>query len=111
MSHHPPVSAYFYISPTNKVRIIGELRPKSKFLGNSVSTVMEGENRVFLMGKPEDGGESAYNAMRSSHINCFRIRVRDYDAKHVCKRNPVWEDGIRVRRYVCCKERENEHEL
>lgn len=57
VSHHPPVSAYFYISPANKVRIIGELRPKSKFLGNSVSTVMEGENRVFLMGKPEDGGE------------------------------------------------------
>lgn len=39
----------------NKVRIIGELRPKSKFLGNSVSTTMEGENRIFFMGKPEDG--------------------------------------------------------
>jgi len=37
------------------VRIAGELRPKSKFLGNSVSTIMEGENRVFLMGKPGDG--------------------------------------------------------
>ncbi|CAE7191225.1 unnamed protein product [Rhizoctonia solani] len=55
VSHHPPVSAYFYISPANKVRIVGELRPKSKFLGNSVMTVMEGENRVLLMGKPEDG--------------------------------------------------------
>ncbi|KAB5588656.1 Oxysterol-binding protein [Ceratobasidium theobromae] len=55
VSHHPPISAYFYISPANKVRIVGELRPKSKFLGNSVMTVMEGENRVLLMGKPEDG--------------------------------------------------------
>ncbi|KAF8523108.1 hypothetical protein BU17DRAFT_43974 [Hysterangium stoloniferum] len=55
VSHHPPVSAYFYISPANKVRFTGELKPKSKFLGNSVSTNMEGENRVFLMGKPEDG--------------------------------------------------------
>ena len=55
VSHHPPISAYFYISPVNKVRIVGELRPKSKFLGNSVMTVMEGENRVLLMGKPEDG--------------------------------------------------------
>ncbi|KAG8759622.1 hypothetical protein FRC11_001697 [Ceratobasidium sp. 423] len=55
VSHHPPVSAYLYISPANKVRIVGELRPKSKFLGNSVMTVMEGENRVLLMGKPEDG--------------------------------------------------------
>lgn len=57
MSHHPPVSAFYYISPENKVSIVGELRPKSKFLGNSVSTVMEGENRVYLMGRPQDGGE------------------------------------------------------
>jgi len=56
VSHHPPISAFFYISPANHVRIIGELRPKSKFLGNSVSTTMEGENRVTLLGKPDDGG-------------------------------------------------------
>jgi len=55
VSHHPPISAYLYISPANKVMIAGELRPKSRFLGNSVSTVMEGENRITLMGKPEDG--------------------------------------------------------
>jgi hypothetical protein len=41
----------------NKLYIIGELRPKSRFLGNSVSTVMEGENRVYLLGRPEDGRE------------------------------------------------------
>ncbi|KAJ3862425.1 MAG: hypothetical protein NXY57DRAFT_999089 [Lentinula lateritia] len=55
VSHHPPVSAFFYISPENRLMILGELRPKSKFLGNSVSTTMEGENRVTLLGKPEDG--------------------------------------------------------
>ncbi|KAF8895025.1 hypothetical protein CPB84DRAFT_1816030 [Gymnopilus junonius] len=55
VSHHPPISAFFYISPANHVSIVGELRPKSKFLGNSVSTNMEGENRVTLLGKPEDG--------------------------------------------------------
>ncbi|KIY45736.1 Oxysterol-binding protein [Fistulina hepatica ATCC 64428] len=55
VSHHPPVSAFFYITPENRVSIIGELRPKSKFLGNSVSTTMEGENRVTLLGLPEDG--------------------------------------------------------
>ncbi|KAH7104257.1 Oxysterol-binding protein [Auriculariales sp. MPI-PUGE-AT-0066] len=55
VSHHPPISAYFYISPANKILITGELRPKSKFLGNSVCTVMEGENRVTLLGRPEDG--------------------------------------------------------
>ncbi|KAH8101584.1 Oxysterol-binding protein [Cristinia sonorae] len=55
VSHHPPISAFYYISPANKVAILGELRPKSKFLGNSVSTTMEGENRILLMGRPEDG--------------------------------------------------------
>ncbi|PAV21754.1 Oxysterol-binding protein [Pyrrhoderma noxium] len=55
VSHHPPISAYFYISPANKIRIIGEIKPKSKFLGNSVSTTVEGENRILLMGRPEDG--------------------------------------------------------
>lgn len=55
VSHHPPISAFYYISPANKLCILGELRPKSKFLGNSVSTVMEGENRVLLMGRPDDG--------------------------------------------------------
>ncbi|KAI0353174.1 Oxysterol-binding protein, partial [Trametes cingulata] len=54
VSHHPPVSAFYYVSPANKVCVIGELRPKSKFLGNSVSTTMEGENRVCLLGRPED---------------------------------------------------------
>lgn len=55
VSHHPPVSAFYYVSPANKVAIVGELRPKSKFLGNSVSTTMEGENRVYLMDRPDDG--------------------------------------------------------
>jgi hypothetical protein len=55
VSHHPPISAFYYISPANQVAIVGELRPKSKFLGNSVSTTMEGENRVMLLGSPEDG--------------------------------------------------------
>jgi oxysterol-binding protein-related protein 8 len=57
VSHHPPVSAFYYISPSNRVAIIGELRPKSKFLGNSVSTTMEGESRITLLGCPDDGGE------------------------------------------------------
>jgi len=39
----------------NELCIVGELRPKSRFLGNSVSTVMEGENRVYLLGRPDDG--------------------------------------------------------
>jgi Oxysterol-binding protein len=63
VSHHPPISAFYYVSPANKVAIVGELRPKSKFLGNSVSTVMEGQSRITLMGRPEDSGKSiAYSS-------------------------------------------------
>jgi len=55
VSHHPPISAYFYYSPANHLRISGELKPKVRFLGNSVSTVMEGQNRLYLTKRPEDG--------------------------------------------------------
>ncbi|KAK4689514.1 hypothetical protein P7C73_g599, partial [Tremellales sp. Uapishka_1] len=55
VSHHPPVSAFFYVSPKNGVLITGELKPKSRFLGNSAATIMEGQNRVRLLRKPEDG--------------------------------------------------------
>ncbi|KAF8665102.1 hypothetical protein AX16_000569 [Volvariella volvacea WC 439] len=55
VSHHPPISAFFYISPANHVSIVGELKPKSRYLGNSVATIMEGENRIKLLGLPDDG--------------------------------------------------------
>ncbi|KIM21995.1 hypothetical protein M408DRAFT_333118 [Serendipita vermifera MAFF 305830] len=55
VSHHPPISAYYYVSPQNNLRISGEIKPSSRFLGNSVSTVMGGENRVYLIKRPEDG--------------------------------------------------------
>lgn len=42
VTHHPPVSAYVYMSPRNCLSITGEIRPKSKFLGNSAATIMEG---------------------------------------------------------------------
>lgn len=55
VSHHPPVSAYYYVSPENDLIIFGELKPKSKFLGNSAATLMGGENRVVLLDRLEDG--------------------------------------------------------
>ncbi|TKA75374.1 hypothetical protein B0A55_06018 [Friedmanniomyces simplex] len=41
-SHHPPKSSYFYMAPEHKIRIDGTLKPRSKFLGNSVGSFMEG---------------------------------------------------------------------
>jgi hypothetical protein len=40
VSHHPPISAYYYASPENGIVIAGDIRPKSKFLGNSAATLM-----------------------------------------------------------------------
>ena len=41
-SHHPPKSSYFYMAPEHHIRIDGTLKPRSKFLGNSVGSFMEG---------------------------------------------------------------------
>lgn len=54
-TNYQPVSAFFYISPQNGLLVTGELKPKSRFLGNSAATIMEGEDRIRLLDRPEDG--------------------------------------------------------
>lgn len=41
-SHHPPKSSYFFMAPEHDIRIDGTLKPRSKFLGNSAASMMEG---------------------------------------------------------------------
>ncbi|KAI0137101.1 hypothetical protein BJ170DRAFT_43952 [Xylariales sp. AK1849] len=41
-SHHPPKSSYFYMAPEHHIRVDGTLKPRSKFLGNSAASLMEG---------------------------------------------------------------------
>lgn len=55
VSHHPPISAWYFASPANHIELSGDLRPKSKFLGNSAATIMEGGDRARLLDRPEDG--------------------------------------------------------
>lgn len=55
VSHHPPISAFYYASPGNQIEIWGELRPKSKFLGNSAATIMEGTSKLRFGDRHEDG--------------------------------------------------------
>ncbi|KAG0338239.1 hypothetical protein BG004_007302 [Podila humilis] len=52
VSHHPPISVYYYASPENNLRIVGDLLPKSKFLGNSAATLMQGEINVGFTNRP-----------------------------------------------------------
>lgn len=49
-SHHPPRSSFYYAQPANHIQIQGELSPRSKFLGNSAATVMEGGNVISFPG-------------------------------------------------------------
>ncbi|KAG0374983.1 hypothetical protein BGX24_009681 [Mortierella sp. AD032] len=52
VSHHPPISAYYYASPENNISIVGDLLPKSKFQGNSAATLMQGEINVSFTNRP-----------------------------------------------------------
>ncbi|KAJ3064849.1 hypothetical protein HDU98_011779 [Podochytrium sp. JEL0797] len=61
VSHHPPISQYTYINPHHGVYISGDLRPKSRFLGNSAATLMQGSTRIKVpMPESEGGGFEEY---------------------------------------------------
>ena len=47
--------AFYYVSPANNVEIYGELKPKSKVLGNSAATLMGGESKLRFLDRPQDG--------------------------------------------------------
>lgn len=58
VSHHPPISAWYFASPDQGLELCGEIKPKSRFLGNSVANNMEGESHVkFLSGVGAKDGE------------------------------------------------------
>ncbi|OIW34546.1 hypothetical protein CONLIGDRAFT_9937 [Coniochaeta ligniaria NRRL 30616] len=53
-SHHPPKSSYFYMVPEHHIRIDGTLKPRSKFLGNSAASLMEGTAILTLLNRGKD---------------------------------------------------------
>jgi hypothetical protein len=50
-SHHPPKSSYLFAAPEHHIRIDGTLKPRSKFLGNSAASMMEGIAILRLMNR------------------------------------------------------------
>lgn len=57
-SHHPPKSSYFFMAPEHNIRIDGALKPRSKFLGNSAASLMEGVGVLRFMNRGKTrGGE------------------------------------------------------
>lgn len=53
-SHHPPKSSYFYLAPDHHIRIDGTLKPRSRFLGNSAASLMEGIAYLNLTNRGSD---------------------------------------------------------
>lgn len=53
-SHHPPKSSYFYMVPDHHIRVDGTLKPRSKFLGNSAASMMEGTAILTLLNRGKD---------------------------------------------------------
>ncbi|KAI8811795.1 hypothetical protein BJ742DRAFT_674460 [Cladochytrium replicatum] len=54
VSHHPPISAWYYVNPRHKLVISGDVRPKSRFLGNSAATLMGGTTRIVMRDRPDE---------------------------------------------------------
>ena len=54
VSHHPPVSAFFFAAPEKKILISGDIRPKAKFLGNSAATIMQGSTKIYFNDRDEE---------------------------------------------------------
>lgn len=52
VSHHPPISAYVFTSPDNNIIITGDVKPTSKFLGNSAATIMGGSSKIRFLNRP-----------------------------------------------------------
>ncbi|KAI1843354.1 hypothetical protein JX265_007829 [Neoarthrinium moseri] len=53
-SHHPPKSSYFYLVPEHHIRVDGTLKPRSKFLGNSAASLMEGTAVLTFLNRGKD---------------------------------------------------------
>ncbi|MCJ1271335.1 hypothetical protein MMC22_011235 [Lobaria immixta] len=59
-SHHPPKSSYFYMAPEHNIRIDGALKPRSRFLGNSAASIMEGIAILRFLNRGTTAGGEKY---------------------------------------------------
>ncbi|KIW70156.1 hypothetical protein, variant [Phialophora macrospora] len=59
-SHHPPKSSYFFMAPEHHIRVDGTLKPRSKFLGNSAASMMEGISYLRFMNRGKSKGGEKY---------------------------------------------------
>uniref|UniRef100_A0A4W5LCT1 Oxysterol-binding protein n=1 Tax=Hucho hucho TaxID=62062 RepID=A0A4W5LCT1_9TELE len=54
VSHHPPVSAFYVSNRKDGFCLSGSILAKSKFYGNSLSAILDGEARLTFLNRGED---------------------------------------------------------
>ncbi|XP_068950914.1 oxysterol-binding protein-related protein 8 isoform X1 [Petaurus breviceps papuanus] len=54
VSHHPPISAFYISNRKDGFCLSGSILAKSKFYGNSLSAILEGEARLTFLNRGED---------------------------------------------------------
>ncbi|XP_019398724.1 PREDICTED: oxysterol-binding protein-related protein 8 isoform X2 [Crocodylus porosus] len=54
VSHHPPISAFYVSNRKDGFCLSGSILAKSKFYGNSLSAILEGEGRLMFLNRGED---------------------------------------------------------
>ncbi|KAK5047784.1 hypothetical protein LTR84_006449 [Exophiala bonariae] len=59
-SHHPPKSSYFFMAPEHHIRVDGTLKPRSRFLGNSAASLMEGISYLRFTNRGTSKGGEKY---------------------------------------------------
>ncbi|XP_010170809.1 oxysterol-binding protein-related protein 8, partial [Antrostomus carolinensis] len=54
VSHHPPISAFYVSNRKDGFCLSGSILAKSKFYGNSLSAILDGEGRLTFLNRGED---------------------------------------------------------
>ncbi|KAH8554683.1 hypothetical protein BGW37DRAFT_451249 [Umbelopsis sp. PMI_123] len=79
VSHHPPISTYFFANPQKGLVIQGDLRPKSRFLGNSAVTMMHGSSQITMVSRGNETYDITFpNAyVKGILIGTLRFEIGD----------------------------------
>jgi len=82
VTHHPPCSAFFYASPENNIIINGYISPKSKFLGNSVASILEGR---FILNFTNIPGEEYVITLPNMYARGILFGTMIYEVSDNCR--------------------------
>lgn len=102
-SHHPPISAYFMANPENNLVIAGNFRPKSRFLGNSVVSQMDGSGTLYFLNRPDEEYSITYPNIYARGILFGTMLMEIGDSVKIeCKKTGLQaEIDFRVKVKIC----------